>query len=92
MPLARITGEVLDVEHRNGTSAASGQPYSMTVLRVLVANRDVTELVLGRTFAGRVPDKGHDVDLLCRFDLARSGRLSSTVVEPWPTLVSADAL
>jgi hypothetical protein len=85
---ARVTGYVLKVDVRSGTSRATNEPYSMTIVRVLVANTGVTELILPRDFR-RVPTPGEEIDYLVEFSGRGNGQLGSSVVGEWPVAAVA---
>lgn len=57
----RVTGTVLNVETRRGTSRASGEPYAITTARVLVAETGVADVTLPDTIS---VIRGEDVDLI----------------------------
>lgn len=42
--IARLTGTVLRTQHRDGVAKATGNPYSMEIITVLVAGVGTTEL------------------------------------------------
>ena len=57
----RVTGTVLNVDTRRGTSSKSGEPYAITTARVLVAERGLADVTLPDTVN---VIRGEDVDLL----------------------------
>jgi hypothetical protein len=59
----RVSGPVLHVDVRRGTSRASGEPYRITTARVLVAESGVADVTLPEALDQII--KGEDVDLLC---------------------------
>ena len=94
--LARVTGRIGYINKLEGISKTSGQPYSMQIATVLVADRGVAEITLPRpeSIGGRVFAEGESVDLLVSFDVY-GNRISSTVVGDYPKHLreaEADAL
>lgn len=86
----RITGTALRVEHVSGVAKASGNPFSMDVLHVLVGDSGIAEAVFPRNFSGRMPSRGDQVDYLASIDATSGGRLNVSLIEPWPAeLVNA---
>lgn len=74
--IARVTGLVLNVNTRSGTSRASGEPYHRTSIDVLVGGRGVTTVDASTTEwtdkVGAVPPRGEVVDLLVDLDVFNS--------------------
>jgi hypothetical protein len=60
----RVSGPVLMLDTRRGTSRASGEPYAITTARVLVESTGVSDVTLPDTLAAHVIE-GQAVDLLC---------------------------
>lgn len=82
MAVARVQGLVLDVQRRAGVSAA-GKPYDFTTARVLVADRDVTEVTF-RGDMGTGLARAAEVDVLVELD-TYGGRLQVTALDVWPS-------
>lgn len=81
----RVTGDVLNVSTRSGVSAKTGEPWSMTTARVLVAERDVCDVTVTKPFQGLygIPERGEPVDWLV--SVFKSGNfVNIETVEPWP--------
>jgi hypothetical protein len=57
----RVSGTVLNVDTRRGTSRASGEPYAITTARVLVAETGIADVTLPDTIN---VIRGEDVDLI----------------------------
>jgi hypothetical protein len=75
--IARITGPVLNVERRSGVSRprdgqSTGNPYTITTVRVLVEDLDTTEVNIPETELP--PHKGDFVDYIVQFS-TYGGRL-----------------
>jgi hypothetical protein len=73
---ARVSGPVLKVDTRSGTSERGN--YVSTTARVLVEDLGIAEVRIPDTM--RAPIKGEDVDLLVEFG-TYNGRLSCRAVE-----------
>lgn len=89
---ARVTGTVLKVDVRNGTSAATGQPWSMTTARVLVADEDICDVTVTKDYlqAFGALGKGEEVDLFVTVR-ASKGYLNIDAVKPFPAPRQAPA-
>lgn len=90
--MARVTGGVLNVTTRNGVSRATKEPYSMTIVTVLVAERGVTELILPRDWQHEHPRHGDWLDLVVEFSARGNGALGTTILDIWreaPVLATA---
>lgn len=92
---ARVTGTVLKVETRSGSTrnTPDGQPraWSMTSARVLVADEDICDVGLPDQFLethGRL-GKGEEVDLFVNVRVGKGGFLNIDAVKPWPTSLRA---
>lgn len=92
---ARVTGTVLKVETRSGSTrnTPDGQPraWSMTSARVLVADEDICDVGIPDAFAetfGRL-GKGQEVDLFVSVRVGKGGFLNIDAVKPWPAGLSA---
>jgi hypothetical protein len=57
----RVSGTVLNVDTRRGTSRNSGEPYSITTARVLVMETGIADVTLPDTIN---VIRGEDVDLI----------------------------
>jgi hypothetical protein len=82
MALARVTGAVLTTSEIKGKGRQSGEPYRMQFARVLVENRDITEVRIPDTI--KTPIDGQLVDYLCELG-TYGGRLSVDVKDEYPT-------
>lgn len=85
---ARITGYVLRVDRRSGVSKASGEPWSMCNVLVLVGQSGVAEATLPKDWSA--PSQGEEVDYLVE---ARTynGSVSFSVIERFPAVEPAHA-
>jgi hypothetical protein len=58
----RVSGVVLNLDTRRGTSRASGEPYSILTARVLVEETGIADVTIPDTLPA--PIKGEPVDYL----------------------------
>lgn len=59
----RVSGPVLHRNVRTGTSRASGEPYRITEVRVLVENTGIADVTLPEGLDKFI--EGQDIDVLC---------------------------
>lgn len=92
--LVRITGNVIfGPTLKEGISAKTGNAYSMQLVNVLVAKRDVVELTLPKDLSrigGEVVREGSSIDWLVSVDVF-AGRLQWSVEGLFPSAQPAAA-
>jgi hypothetical protein len=81
MSILRLTGTVVSLDLRSGTSQ-TGQPYSFRIARVMVPLTDFVEVVVGERFG--VVAAGDVVDWFVRVTPKGTGRLRIDAYEAVP--------
>lgn len=82
---ARVIGTAFgEITNRKGTAKETGRPYDFNVLKVLVPDGGISEVVLpdesARLFGGALPVDGDPVDLLVEIS-ARAKGFGSTIIK-----------
>jgi len=78
MPAARVSGVVLTTNVVKGKSRVTGEPYHMEFARILVAERDITEVRIPDSMTS--PIRGEEVDYLVELGIY-ANRLAVDAVE-----------
>ena len=78
-----LTGEVLATDHRAGTAAATGRPYSFDTAKVMDREgATIYEVTFGDDF-GRPPYEGDTVSIVCSTAPDRNGMKQMRGIRPF---------